>query len=119
MWTCIVSAAVSVAIPCYLWFFAIPYETRDPIPREFPPGSALALLRSACWALFMPAHYIAMAVLPHDWRYISPPNDNPYIRIPTYMGVVILVNALLWAAVSGLIAVIVWTVRRRCVRKNT
>jgi hypothetical protein len=116
----IVSAAASVAIPCYVLFFVFPYEMGDgPIPREYPPGSALALLNSTCYMSMQPAAYVADAVLPRDWRYISPPNDNPYVRIPTWIAVVILVNSLLWGAVSSLMTVALCYASRSFMRKTS
>jgi hypothetical protein len=100
-------------------FFALPYEMGNgPIPRPFPPGSALALFISACYTSMQPAGYVAAAVLPHDWQYISPPNDNPYVRIPTWTAVIILANSILWGGVSSLITIALWYVQRSFVRPN-
>ena len=113
----IVSAAASVAIPCYVLFFVLPYEKGDGSgPRKYPPRSAFAVFNSACFMSMQPAARVASAVLPRDWRYTSPPNDNPYVRIPTWIAVVILVNSLLWGAVSSLMTVAFWYASRTSLR---
>src|SRR5947209_9354373 len=90
----ILTAVASVAIPLYMISVVFPYEMGDgPIPREYPRGSARALLASACGTSLLPAIGIMRAVTPRDWQYISPPNDNPYIRVPVSEAVFFLANA--------------------------